>query len=224
MAEQGDPFAQLREDMAAALATLESSLSSLPAVEHKVFVRPDDTLVFDRDNPNLDLELKRLRSIFKGISEMAGDLFAFVKSQGKLPETGHSEYAGMLRRAVSIRDCAAQMVEVLNGEDLSREITWLADGEHDRSVRLVDEVDESNHIKLDALASTFSEIPKDGQQIRSAFAYQTMKRVAGILEGRDVVVAGDVHFGQTKLELIDDLKQAMAVITGHKPVPTREET
>jgi hypothetical protein len=84
-------------------------------------------------------------------------------------------------------------------------------------------VNESGHVKLDALGTKdmlelgtiYDKIPKEGQQIRSAYAYQIMKRVAGRV--------GVIDSTEDRAKLREDLELAMMVITGHKQVPTRED-
>lgn len=90
-----------------------------------VEVNPDDTLVFDAEKPQLDLELKRLRRIVHNSAEHSASIVDYVSREIEKAkeETGRSKknLKHIKRLAVIMRDSLGQTAKLLNGEDLDEQ-------------------------------------------------------------------------------------------------------
>lgn len=186
-----------------------STLRNQPSkVMGKVFVNRDDTLIIYPRKPQTDIELPRLRSILQHASRDANYIGVFLKDQRIAGQVSRSS----LRKALTIRDSLGQMARLLNGEDLDNEIVNSVSDEGKFDL-FQDEIEGEVLSPAQAqLVEAARRIPSEGQQIRSAYAYQVMKRVKARIGVVDKTVDRDA--------LQKDLGHAMLVLTGQEPVPT----
>lgn len=121
-----DPLvAQLTDVMRTALEDWVRSLSVeelraiLLADNDAVMVTPESILVFDKDRPQLDIEMSRLRKILKNLSDHSHDVRAYIEELHKEGGTpvGRS-YASAVRKLATCGDSAWEMSRLLNGDDL----------------------------------------------------------------------------------------------------------
>lgn len=115
---------RLAEEMGTALLDWARSSSSgetyVSTENGRVVVKPDSILVFDRDKPQLDLELPRLARILINASEHAGSIFKYLSKPAGYPESKNDSRSrsSALRKAATIRDSFAQLSLLITGHDL----------------------------------------------------------------------------------------------------------
>lgn len=234
----GEETPRPEDELRAAWGRLRQSLSSTwdeikKAVntdgnDHTAWFEADKAVPVTHDYPEL------ASSLIKA-SGMAGGLYAYlqeIKAGQASPLAGRGEkrrlYTAM-RWAVTLRDSLDQMAQLVAGEELEEpdERTFTVSGaarrESDDLPHVRNEVVEVDGDSTDweaAVSEAIAHMPRNGQQIRSAFAYSVMKRIRR--EIIDKTAKGVVGSAEGD-HWADDLQEAMSVISGHIEVPTGDK-